>query len=124
MAAAEQLVIALLPFHPDWSAPWLATLGRERGWLSSYNLEQQLTDADVRRIAPALVPVLQAWEPRERDPALFRAAALFGRRLVVFPELVDILEHLTRDPRGWVAGQALQLIARYHRDRLPARMPH
>ena len=58
-AAAERLVIALLPFQPDWSAQWLATFGRERGGFSSYNLAQQLTEADVRRIAPALLPVLQ-----------------------------------------------------------------
>ena len=122
-AAAEQLVIALLPFHPDWSAQALATLGRERGWLSSYNLEQRLTDADVRRIAPALLPVLQAWQPRERDNAIFRAAAMFGRRLRAFPALLDILEQRTGDSRAWVASQALHQIARYHRARLPARIP-
>ncbi len=123
VAAAGRLVIAVLPFHPDWSAPWFATLGREHGWLSSSHLEQQLTEDDVRRIAPALVPVLQAWEPRERAPALFHAAVWFGKRLVVFPALVDILERLTRDPRGGVAGQALSLLARYRRDRLPELVP-
>ena len=116
-------MIALLPFHPDWSAQALATLGRERGWLSSYNLEQRLTDADVRRIAPALLPVLQAWQPRERDNAIFRAAAMFGRRLRAFPALLDILEQRTGDSRAWVASQALHQIARYHRARLPARIP-
>ncbi len=29
-AAAEGLVMNLLPFHPAWSAEWMATLVRER----------------------------------------------------------------------------------------------
>jgi hypothetical protein len=122
-ATAERLVIALLPFHPDWSTQTLAILGRERGWLSSYTLEQRLSDVDVQRIAPALLPVLQAWQPRERDNAIFRAAAMFGRRLRAFPALLDILEQYTGDSRAWVASQALHQMARYHRTRLPARIP-
>jgi hypothetical protein len=122
-AAAERLVIALLPFQPDWSAQWLATLGRERGVISSYHLAQKLSEADVRRIAPALLPVLQAWQPREREQAIFSAAAMFGRRLVAFPELTAILEQLTRDARAWVASRALALIARHRRERLPELIP-
>lgn len=122
-AAAEQLVIALLPFHPGWSTQWLATLGRERGRFNSYSLEQRLSEADVRRIAPALLPVLQAWQPREREQAIFNAAAMFGRRLVAFPELTAILEQLTRDSRGWAAGRALALIAHNQRERLPELIP-
>jgi hypothetical protein len=122
-AAAEHLLLALLPFHPDWCAQWLAVLSRERGQLHTYTLAQRLTADHVRRLVPALLPVFQAWEPRERAPALFHTASLFGRRLEVFPELVTLLERLTRDPRGAVAGQALTLIARYRRDRLPELVP-
>lgn len=122
-AQAQWLVIALLPFQPDWATEWLATLGRERGTFGSYSLEQRLTAADVERIAPALLPVLEAWAPREREQAIFQAALLFGRRLEQFPALVDILERLTHDRRAWVASQALTLIARYCRERLPALVP-
>jgi hypothetical protein len=122
-AAAERLVIALLPFQPDWSTQWLATLGRERGRFSSYNLEQRLSEADVRRIAPALLPVLQSWRPRERELAIFSAAGMFGRRLIAFPALLTILEQLTRDSRAWVASQALALIAEHRRERLPELIP-
>ncbi len=96
--ATEQLVIALLPFHPDWSAQWLATLAAERGQLHSYGLEQRLTDPDVRRIAPALLPVLAAWQPRERDHAIFAASPIcLASAWQRFPELVAILEQMTND---------------------------
>ena len=38
-------------------------------------------------IAPALMPVLRAWQPREREEAIFGAVGMFGRRLVAFPAL-------------------------------------
>lgn len=120
---ARWLVINLLPFHPAWATEWLATLGRERGTFGGASLEHRLTAPDVRQIAPALLPVLEAWEPREREQAIFQAAALFGRRLEHFPALVAILERLTHDRRAWVASQALALIARYRRESLPALVP-
>ena len=121
--AARQLVITLLPFHPAWAAEWLATLGRERGSFGHYSLQQRLSPVDVERIAPALLPVLEAWEPREREQAIFQAAALFGRRLEQFDALVAILERLTHDARPSIAAQALALMARYRRDQLPILVP-
>ena len=44
---AECLVVALLPFHPEWSARWLTTLARERGQVHLGDLGSRLTDADV-----------------------------------------------------------------------------
>lgn len=120
---AQRLVIALLPFHPAWAVAWLATLARERGMFGFYGLEHRLTPADVQAIAPALLPVLEAWEPREREQAIFQAAALFGRRLEHFPGLVALLERLTHDRRAWVAARALNLLATYSRDRLPVLIP-
>jgi hypothetical protein len=122
-AQAQRLVLALLPTHPNWAAGWLATLGRERGTFGYASLEQRLTPTDVRGIAPALLPVLAAWEPREREQAIFQAAALFGRRLEFFPGLVSVLERLTHDKRGWVASQALSLIAVYRGDLLSSLVP-
>jgi hypothetical protein len=89
-------VAVLLPFHPAWSATWLATLAQERGQLSIPQMEQRLSDEDVRRIAPELVPVLHSWETREREPYLVAAAWGFGRRLKVFEALAEMLERVLR----------------------------
>ena len=58
-SAAERLVVALLPFHPAWAASWLATLTREGGRVTFHALGDRLSDADVRRIAPDLLPVFR-----------------------------------------------------------------
>ncbi|HMA35156.1 MAG TPA: hypothetical protein VKY74_11870, partial [Chloroflexia bacterium] len=109
--AAERLVLALLPFYPDWSATWLATLVQERGQFHFYAAADRLSDADVRRIAPALLPVLAAWESRERESHLLNLAGSLGRRLRVFPELVAIVERVVQStPSSWLAEQGLNLL--------------
>ncbi|HLK96449.1 MAG TPA: outer membrane beta-barrel protein, partial [Hymenobacter sp.] len=85
---AEKIVVALVPFHPEWAAPWISTLAQSRGQVHFSSLGDRLTDADVRRIAPTLLPVLQAWATREREYLLVQAAGSLGRRLRVFDELV------------------------------------
>ena len=122
--AAERLVVALLPFHPDWSAGWLATLVRGRGHINFYSLGDRLSDADVRRIAPALLPVLGWWETREREMQLVSAADSLGRRLRAFDGLVDLLERLLRHTRSpWTADWALRLLAQHRRERFTALVP-
>jgi hypothetical protein len=117
-AAAESLVIALLPFHPEWSAEWLATLVRERGQLTFTGLESRLADRDIQRLAPALLPVLQSWETREREQHLVAVARGLGRRLRVFPGLLEILERLVKGTRTtYVAVHALSLIHEHLRER-------
>jgi hypothetical protein len=122
--ATERLVVSLLPFQPAWSAAWLATLVRERGQISLYGLEQRLSDADVRRIAPELLPVLRSWETREREGQLLAAAQSLGRRLRVFDGLVDLLQRLLRETRSpWTAERALGIIAKHRRDRIGELIP-
>jgi hypothetical protein len=135
-AHAQRLIVKLLPFHPAWAVPQLATWVRARGELSispyggypwhwrSPALEGCLSDADVRRIAPHLLPVLQSWETREREPQLLHVAQALGRRLRVFDGLVEILERIARETRSQhIASGALSLIARYRRDRMDALVP-
>ncbi len=122
--AGERLVMRLLPFHPEWSASWMATLVRERGQISIWGLGEGLSDRDMRRIAPALLPVLKSWETRERVPQLLSAARSLGRRLKVFPELGALLEHVLRDTRDtWMAAGALDVIYEHRRERIPALIP-
>ncbi|MBI3972493.1 MAG: hypothetical protein HY332_14530 [Chloroflexi bacterium] len=122
--AAERLVGNLLPFHPAWCAGWLATLVRERGQVYFHGLGDRLSDADVRRIAPELLPVLRSWETREREAHLISVAWSLGRRLRVFDGLVEILERVLRETRSaGIADRALALIAEHRRDRLASLVP-
>jgi hypothetical protein len=121
---AEKLVVALVPFHPEWAAPWLGRLAQSRGQVYFYGLGDRLTDADVARIAPALLPVFRSWETREREPFIVAAANSLGRRLRVFDGLADILERVVTTTRqSYVAWQILSLLARHRPDRMRTLVP-
>ncbi len=121
---AEQLVVALLRFHPEWSAGWLGTLARERGNVYLGDLEDRLTEDDVRRVAPFLLPVLRSWQNRERQGQLIGFAQSLGRRLPVFPGLVEILEHEIQISRtAWLAESILSLFAKHCKERLATLVP-
>lgn len=123
-AEAERLAVNLLPFHPAWSAQWVATLVRERGRVSLYGLENRLTDSDIRRVAPALMPVFESWETRERRPQLVAAAMSLGRRLRAFDGLADILENVLYEPGdSWVAAQALGVLKAQYPERIGRLVP-
>lgn len=124
VAFAQEIVVRLLPFHPDWSAEWLATLVRERGQIHLGFLEQLLTDADVRRIAPALTPVLKAWQTREREGQLVQLGQCLGRRIRAFDALLEIFRRMLRETRTqWVAAAIVQIIAQHQRKELKELAP-
>ena len=113
-----------LPHHPEWAARWLATVVQERGRVSFRDLEDRLSDADVRRIAPALLPVLRGWLARERDVALLGAARSLGRRVRLLPELLDLLEQTVRESRtAGLPEQALALLKEQAPRRLATLIP-
>lgn len=102
----------------------MVTLVRERGQLHLGLLEQWLSDAEVRRIAPALAPVLKAWQTREREVHLVVLGQYFGRRLRAFDALMAIFRRVLRQTRTqWVAGAILQLVARHQREELKTLVP-
>jgi hypothetical protein len=75
------------------------------------------------RVAPSLLPILQSWE-RKRESDIIAAAQSFGRRLKVFDGLVEILEHIIRNTtNNTIASEALDLIAKYRKDRLNELIP-
>ena len=123
-AAAESLAVRLLPRHPDWGVEWLVALVRERGHVSRGDLEGVLTDGDVRRIAPALAPVLASWQGREREGPLLILAQALGKRLPAFGALADILGTIAhKSPAMWFSSQALGLIGRHDRPRFANLVP-
>ena len=122
---AERLVVSLLRFHPDWAADWLATLVRERGHIHLGDLQDHLNASDVRRIAPALLPVLRSWQNRERQGQMISFAQSLGRRIPAFDGLADLLEHEVEVSRTqWLAEHTLGLLAQHCKDRLPTLVPH
>ena len=120
----EALIVLALPHHPQWAARWLATVVQERGRVSFRDLEHRLSDADVRRIAPALLPVLRGWLARERDAALLGAARSLGRRVRLLPELLDLLEQTLRESRtAGLPERALDLLKEQAPRRLATLIP-
>lgn len=97
---AERIILQLFAFHPEWCAEQLAALWRERGEVTTWNIQDYLTDAHVRPLAISLLPVLQAWQERERETSLLNIARAFGRRLRAFSELIDILASLLDHTRS------------------------
>jgi hypothetical protein len=123
-SAAERLVVALLPFHPEWCVSWLVTLVKERGAVHLGDLGRRLTDADVRRIAPALEPLLRAWQAREREGHLLGLAEALGLRLRAFDALLDVLERIVEHSRApGHSAWALTILARHRRGRLADLVP-
>jgi len=121
---AESLILSILPFHPQWSAKWLAKLIQVRGEVQFYDLESRLNDSQVRQLAPVLLPVFKAWATREREWSLIRAASSFGKRLAAFDGLVDILERLLIDtPSTYHANWILTILREHRRDRLAFLIP-
>jgi hypothetical protein len=120
----ERLVIMILPFHPAWSAQQITLLLQQRGKINFYNLGERLSNSDIARVAPSLLPYLQSWQTHERESNIIAAARSFGRRLKVFDGLVEILERIIKNTRdNTIASEALDLIAKYRRDRLNELIP-
>ncbi|MEM8779447.1 MAG: hypothetical protein AAGF26_11370, partial [Cyanobacteria bacterium P01_G01_bin.49] len=121
---AQQIIIAMLPFHPQWSAEWLTNLVQARGRINFYQLESRLNNSLIKQLAPILLPVFQSWETRERERNIIEAAASFGKRLEVFDGLVDILERVLNDTRDqWNAARILTILSKYRRDRFAFLIP-
>lgn len=122
---AESLIIALVPFQPEWAAQWLGTLVKERGHVSFYGLGERLSNEDVRRIAPALLPVFTSWRTNERQQNLVAAARAFAKRLEVFPAFGALLEDVTKNTKqSYVVSQILDMLRRYQTERFKRLVPY
>lgn len=122
--AVEQLVVHLFPFHPEWSAHQMATVYSKRGRISVYRLDTYLSDADVRRIAPVLLPILRSWQRRESEGLLVGLAQALDRRLQTFSELADLLETvLAQTLNAGYANTILSLFLKHCRARVYLLIP-
>ena len=122
--AMETLVVNLLKFYPHWCAGWMAILAKERGSLDISNLENRLSDSDVKTLAPILLPVLHTWENREGWHTLLRFASSLGKRLRVFDEFAVMLERIVRTQAAqYQSDVALRLLAKHRHERLAILIP-
>jgi hypothetical protein len=122
--AMERLVIRLMPLQPEWAVAALGTLMRERGALTACHRPAPLTDRDIRRLAPVVWPVIQAWATREREHQIVAFAGLIDHRLAGWVDLVDLLAIVVAtSPNLSVSQRALQLIAWRDPDRLAVLVP-
>jgi HEAT repeat protein len=120
----ELLVVRLLPFHPEWSASQLALVYKNRGRVGLNHLDRYITDTAIRRIVPALLPVLTLWQAREHEIQLVGLAHALGKRLRFFPELVDLLVPLLYQTRSsWVGDSILSLLYAHWPERLTTVVP-
>lgn len=118
---AQMLVIKILPFQPEWAAEGLAMLVKERGSLRFYNLGNYITERDMVRLAPALDPVLAAWETREHASYILQIVRRFG--LLVWDSLADLLERMVKNFTASIATDTLTLLRFYRPDRLKTLVP-
>jgi hypothetical protein len=117
----ETLLLSLIGFHSEWAAPWLGVLARSRGTIAFSEIENRLTDTDVERIAPFLLPVFASWETREREMNLVVPARNFRRRLRAFDGLVEILQRVAQTTKtSYLASGIVSLFTRYLPERLEA----
>ncbi len=120
--AIGRLVFLLLPIYPDWGVSQLVSLAKQQGRLGGHNIAQHLSDDDVRRLAPVLLPLLHDWRDRERQVEIFMVASALGKRLRVFDGLIDILHYAAKTWR-WHAETALEYTARHKYELLHTLVP-
>jgi HEAT repeat protein len=122
-AALQKFLGRLLVHRPLWAAPWLAKVVAHLGYLNPAAVSAGLPEPALRAAGEELLPVLQAWQPRERFEQLVSLVRLLGTRSAVVPGLLDIVEGITRDPRGSDAGPAAQALAQSSPARFRALVP-
>lgn len=116
-SAAQRLILKLLPVAPAWSLEWLSTSLRIRGHLETpLGLEDRLNDRHVASMSSLIMPVLKAWNHRDRHPQLLNFAGMLGCRLKALPELIAVLVSIAHDATGWVAARALSLLRQHCHD--------
>lgn len=115
---AEQLVVRLFRLDGAWGGKWLATLVKERGTIYAPRLGDQLSDDDVRAVAPHLLEVAQAWSSRERDAHLVAMVSSLAARLSLVPGLLDVVQDVTRrTPHASTALALMILLSKHERSR-------
>ena len=119
------LITRLLPCAPAWSAAQFARVARAYGITFPYsNIDEYLSNADVKQLGPALHPVLTLWAERGDEKKLQPLLSVFGRRVGVFEELLDALELVFNHKLSFDFGnQILLTLIKYRPERSAQLIP-
>ncbi|GHO47908.1 HEAT repeat domain-containing protein [Ktedonospora formicarum] len=122
---AEELIVHLLPFHPEWCAQQLAELWRARGYITTRELYAYLSEAHVPILARHLAPVLRQWRKQENEYQLYVLANTLGHRLHIYDELVELLADISEDTRtSSILSSIIYVLEKYQPKRLRKLIPH
>ncbi|MCB9472116.1 MAG: hypothetical protein H6677_27820 [Candidatus Obscuribacterales bacterium] len=120
----QDLCIAILPFHQEWAADWLASILKERNVAQFGDLTRRLNESQARALSARLNPVIDSLGKLEKENIILNVAQCFGKRLEVFDELVRRLEDLVDTGSStYISQRALAIIFSYRTDRLQELVP-
>lgn len=118
---AEQLVVRLFRIDGAFGGKWLATLIKERGTIYAPRLGDQLTDDEVRAVAPHLLEVAKSWASKEREGHLVALVTSLAARLSLVPGLLDVVADLIRrTPHASTALSLMLVLSEHERPRFLA----
>jgi hypothetical protein len=111
---AERLVVGVLPFQLEWATQWIKTLVKERGQINWFGIGSRVSNIQARAIAAQLLPVVRAWQTREREAQILHLFQHLGQRMRVLPDFLELAEGLvTTSSNAHLSRTALSLIATY-----------
>jgi len=114
MSAAVQWLMGVIATHPDFVANTLPRLVERLGgigWIGAAHWESRMSDREMRRVAPPLMPMLETWIQRNQGGVAVRLILAFGRRARAVERFTDLLFALARDGRAPDARSGLEALA-------------
>ena len=114
MSAALQWLMGVIVSHPDFVAKTLPRLVERLGGIGrigAAHWESRMSDREMQRVAPPLVPMLKTWTQRNQGSVAVRLILAFGRRARAVGYFTDLLFALARDGRASEARSGLEALA-------------
>lgn len=114
MSAAVQWLMGVIVKHPDFVASTLPRLVERLGGIGrigAAHWESRMSDREMRRIAPPLMPMLETWVQRNQGGVAVQLIQAFGRRARAVEPFTDLLFSLARDGRATDARWGLDALA-------------
>lgn len=112
MAEAARMLMNMVIDQTDFVVSELAGLVERMGQLNSLSLESRMTDVQMVRLAPVLIPLMKVWIGRNRHELAMGLIFCFGRRAKAIPEFAEMMVKMTYDQRGHVARMGLNGLLR------------
>jgi hypothetical protein len=114
MSAAVQWLMGVIGKHPDFVATTLPRLVERLGGIGrigAAHWESRMSDREMRRVAPPLMPMLRTWVQRNQGSVAVRLILAFGRRARAVESFTDLLFALARDGQANDARSGLEALA-------------